>query len=380
MAATMVPETMGRQTGSPTSRTILRLLVFATAGATVVAGRHVQHDTWRRENSVSLQTSSKAPPSGARDLFQTSITQDELDYCLAHLEQVAIDSHVGEAEFLLFLENISAQPLEFDEFHELPLELVLVFYTAACTGGRNCSTEKARISLLGVGGGASKAFLRIFCASVKEVAVVQIVYEFQYQLMLDSFVIQKRSSSAKGLLDQDTLSRNLEKVTQLVLMDDLGCVDSNKKGPRSRRALRGQSLLGNRRKMNMKTGPATDSKEDCDLPPLEDQTVIGQGRKLDLLGNQNCGFSVQVRVDDSQQMQCLSTVQHSNLHQQDSIGPEQSDMCLLVFSQIKVTAVSLFQELSQPELRTLVATAMKEAILGDEFNKYLAEENLGGSR
>ena len=203
-------------------------------------------------------------------------------------------------------------------------------------------------------------------------AVVQTIFQFQYQIQFQGD--ENRSifvHDQNPLVDQDGLMRkSLEYASQMVLMDDLGCSDEEGQETFGRK-LRGvqsadEGVIQNRRKRS------ADRTEDS-LPQSAEPRQQFQRRNVDVLGNQRCGFTVKARIDRWHEMQCLSSV-----HAVEDNDPEEI-VCLLVFSEVKVTAVSLFQELSQEELRPLVASAMMEAMLGDEFKKFLASENLIGS-
>lgn len=137
-----------------------------------------------------------------------SVSEQELMHCYESLKLVANENEIGQNEFILFLEDISGRSLEFDGFYELPLSLVLIFYTAACYQGRDCSKGNPAISLDHVG--PSSPMLTVFCSSVKDVAVVQIDYSFQYK-------VQSEQTLSKEI------KTDLVQATQRVLLDHFGC-------------------------------------------------------------------------------------------------------------------------------------------------------------
>ncbi len=298
-----------------------------------------------------------------RALSKTLISKEELDHCIANLELVAIDGHIGDEEFLLFIENFSERPLYFTEFHELPIQLVLIFYTAACTGGRNCTTEKPRISLEGVG--ASKGLLHVFCASVKEVAVVQIIFNFQYQVR---FVVSENPSvSHNGQGIGAEMTRRLEQLTHLVLLNDLGCIQNENHEPS--RALREEATFPRDKptvydQMNILRQWLSGTKPD-------DTESMPEGYSSRRLSeNAECQYSVTALIHSSREMDCLPDLKFGTSEGER----KENTRCFLVFSEVRVTAASLFQELSSLELRSLVSSALQTAIFGQEFDQYLSAE------
>lgn len=149
----------------------------------------------------------------------SAITEQELDHCVASLEAVATNRLIGQEEFIIFLEDFSGRSLAFERFDDLPLSLVLIFYTAACSAGRDCDIDDPRVSLEHVG--VSQGLLNVFCTSVKDVAVVQIDYKFQY-----SMIRFEGGESTEQLIGEDDgiyTNEKLEAATQLVLLDHFGC-------------------------------------------------------------------------------------------------------------------------------------------------------------
>lgn len=204
--------------------------------------------------------------------------------------------------------------------------------------------------------------LKAFCASVKDTTVVQIIYKFQYLILLQAPNAGRGSTDSSGSSDVDELVRKLEHATQEVLMDDLGC-SGRKAFDSSARLLRSKTPDCKRKR----------SSTDKSAEASGSHRRWPYGRKLDMLGNRICGFSVQAGVDHWVGMQCLSGLV-TQLHEDDSMKNQTSKECLLVSSEVKVTATSLLENLNEEELHSIVATAIKEAMLGDEFNKYLAVE------
>jgi hypothetical protein len=149
----------------------------------------------------------------------SAITEQELDHCVASLEAVATNRLIGQEEFIIFLEDFSGRSLAFERFDDLPLSLVLIFYTAACSAGRDCDIDDPRVSLKHVG--ASQGLLVVFCTSVKDVAVVQIDYKFQYMIRFEGG--ESTEQLIEGEDDGIYTKKKLEVATQLVLLDNFGC-------------------------------------------------------------------------------------------------------------------------------------------------------------
>ena len=101
------------------------------------------------------------------------ISQEELQHCFRSLEEVADGGHVGRDAYLIFLEDISGRSLLVDEFDDLPISLIVIFYAAACSGSRGCQNDNPSISLEEVD--VSSGLLTVFCSSVKGTTLSVIV-------------------------------------------------------------------------------------------------------------------------------------------------------------------------------------------------------------
>eukprot|EP00429_Kryptoperidinium_foliaceum_P006656 CAMPEP_0176015422 /NCGR_PEP_ID=MMETSP0120_2-20121206/7331_1 /TAXON_ID=160619 /ORGANISM="Kryptoperidinium foliaceum, Strain CCMP 1326" /LENGTH=302 /DNA_ID=CAMNT_0017348395 /DNA_START=473 /DNA_END=1381 /DNA_ORIENTATION=+ len=249
----------------------------------------------------------------------TAITHAEYDYCIASLEDVAKDGNIGEAEFMLFLERYFDNPLHFDAFHEIPLQLVLVFYTAACTGGRNCHKEPPMISLDHLA--STEAFLRVFCNSVKNVTVSQLVFSFQYQVQPDQSDTIALSTHTWSSLE---LTSRLNFATRHIILDTLLCVEADRNS-------RGRVLRGT------------------------------ANRRLSWMDQPKCDYSVQIPATQMQGTKCLPSTRKVR-----EGGP-----CYLVTSTVKVTEAALSLEATNEELRAMLLEALKGAIYDGSFDQLL---------
>jgi hypothetical protein len=212
----------------------------------------------------------------------SSITQQELDHCYWSLEQVSKDGQVGREGFIIFIEDISGRSLLFEVFDDLPLSLVLIFYAAACFSGRECSSEEPSISLEHVE--PSDAMLAVFCTSVKDVAVLQIEYKFQYQVRYPGWL------STENLLPGGAKD-NLEEATQLVLLDHFGCESSQR---RVKEELISDVIkIDADRKVKWEQAHRSKRNRGLGRRTLEDSTRGMQG-----VGPSKCDFNVHARISD----------------------------------------------------------------------------------
>ena len=185
--------------------------------------------------SVTKDTPSSAIPQLSRLLAddRPSISQPELDKCVRTLKDVAVNNRVDRQSYVTFLEEYSGRSLIFSAFDDLPLSLVLIFYTAACSaggigsGGGRCGDidPKIRLNQLMPAGGAEPSsvnspLLIVFCTTIKDVAAIQIEFLFQYLIRYSN------GMSAQQVLvgsDGDTVKDDLERATELVLLDYFDC-------------------------------------------------------------------------------------------------------------------------------------------------------------
>lgn len=144
-----------------------------------------------------------------------TISDEDLDHCLEQMEEVSKNGQVGPVEYVTFLEDISGESLLFEEFDDLPLSLIMVFYTAACVPGRSCDSDEPGVALESEAN-PREGILSVFCAHVADVAVLQIQFKFQYQV----------SYPAEYTLEQalsDVELGKLEDATELALFEHFGC-------------------------------------------------------------------------------------------------------------------------------------------------------------
>lgn len=147
-----------------------------------------------------------------------AITRRDLSRCERQLDEVAINGQVGREQYIIFLEDFSGRALVFQEFDQLPLSLVSTFYTAACSGGRGCTGDNPTISLDRVG--ISQTLLTLFCSFIKGISAVQIVIRFQYLIRYDDNLSGEEIYQGVG---GNTIRSDLEKATQLALLDHFEC-------------------------------------------------------------------------------------------------------------------------------------------------------------
>jgi hypothetical protein len=238
-------------------------------------------DSQRDLSSRQLETESETR-------IVSTITQQELDRCTASLEEVAEDGAVGRDEFITFLEDFSGRSLVFQDFLELPLSLILIFYTAACSSGRDCVNQEPVVSVEHVG--VSQGLLAVFCTSVRDVVVVQINFRFQYQ-------IRYQNGTTLDQLLQGSLKEDVEQATELVLLNHFGC-DPNS----SQRRVREELVVAFRKADPDKEDPiakpqaASGNKTWEQSRQLRERRIELPWRELLLVALPQCNYRVQARV------------------------------------------------------------------------------------
>jgi hypothetical protein len=151
-------------------------------------------------------------------IFQRlTIPQEEFDRCVQLLEEASNEGLLSRQEYIIFLEDYSSRTLFFENFDDLPLPLVLLFYAAACSSGRDCVNVEPTISL--DNGGFSQAMLGVFCSSISDMHAVQVIFRFQYMLRYPNEL------SVEDILQggSNTIKQDLEEASELVLLDRFGC-------------------------------------------------------------------------------------------------------------------------------------------------------------
>lgn len=255
-----------------------------------------------------------------RGLTHSSISRDEQDYCELVLDDVAVNGYVGENEYLRFVERFDEKTLVFDRFDELPSELVLLFYTAACTGGRDCTTTKPQIYVSHVK--ASEAFLQVLCASVKRIVVEQVSLNLQYQVKVSG----QRNFPDNEIVEN--LSQTLEQAISRIVLQGLGCKFDVDQGPEVKTS------------SNAKSSNA-----------------------------QHCDYNVMVHVSGARQMPCLEMVDHSSSSMMDDLDA----ICLFLSSKIRITEAALILPLTPVELRRTILAILNGAIEARQFDNYLKQ-------
>ena len=193
------------------------------------------HEDWvaRSEVESSSFSSPQSSPRLLQDDYRSSISESELNKCVRSLQDVSVNNRVDRQNYVTFLEQYSGRSLVFSTFDDLPLSLVLIFYTAACSaggigsGGGRCGSidPKIKLNQLMPGGGANPTdgnspLLIVFCTTIKDVEAIQIEFLFQYLLRYENgMTTQQVLVGANG----DTVKDDLERATELVLLDSFGC-------------------------------------------------------------------------------------------------------------------------------------------------------------
>jgi len=204
--------------------------------------------------------------------------------CLANLNTVAQGSNeVTALEFLAFLSLQSGGLMEFTNFQDVPLDLRLLFYATACSGGRDCTKDAPKISLNGQG--MASTLLQIFCTQVDEIVQqppdslkVSFSYSLYYKNNLTTQEIMTR-------VDGNTIVPSLETATERVVSMALGCpVDSARLLEKSQHDILYVHPMYNDQSHHLVSLLTEKEQEYCSRQPE---------RQL-----QDCGYTVQATVDD----------------------------------------------------------------------------------
>jgi hypothetical protein len=153
---------------------------------------------------------------------------NDQEACLDTLRSVSDDGEVDAIQFLLFLDVLSGGNLTFDYFHEVPLNVRVVFYAAACSGGRDCTSGLAAISL--DPSEHSSIFLKAFCMQMAEIINEPDYLKFSFRYILH----YENSLTPEEILvgaDGNEIVSNLETATERVVRNALACPEAPKGTP-----------------------------------------------------------------------------------------------------------------------------------------------------
>jgi hypothetical protein len=144
--------------------------------------------------------------------------------CIENLQQASQEGStvVTSADFLTFLSLQSNGTFDFDDFSDIPLDLRLLFYATACSGGQDCTDGPPTINV-SASEGMAFTLLQIFCSRVEtflqttqELLQVSFQYNLYYQTNLSTEEILNRQRGS-------TIVDRLEVATKRVVMEALGC-------------------------------------------------------------------------------------------------------------------------------------------------------------
>ena len=155
---------------------------------------------------------------GGRDLR-------DIQTCVDNLNRVSENGEVTAQQFLDFLALQSGGLVAFSTFQDVPLDLRLLFYATACSGGQDCTKETPKISLSTEG--IASSLLQIFCTQVEKIVEQppdSLKVSFRYNLYYNNDLTPEDIlSRANG----NTIVSRLETATERVVSIALGCsVDS----------------------------------------------------------------------------------------------------------------------------------------------------------
>ena len=309
------------------------------------------------------------------------------DTCIENLENVSEEgsSQVTSAEFLTFLSLQSNGTFDFDDFSDVPLDLRLLFYSTACSGGQDCTNGPPTIDLA-ANGGMALTLLQIFCSRVETILQSptnqQLQVSFQYNLYYQADLSTEEILSRQN---GNTIVDRLEVATKRVVLEALGCgvEDSDKATTTTtttmvmKRVLHVQSP-GIHDYINVMT---TEEQEYCNRRNHDSSR---------LLQDADCAYTVTAVVDDltpygefdMQVRDILCTfieISNCSLHngflflECDPPPPSDDIQCAIVASSVSIVPVdsrSLTEE-DRALLRTVVVSAMLDSINNGSFKEHL---------
>lgn len=177
---------------------------------------------------ITQQIEATVTHNSLRNLHATHHHQQQQeryleDNCLDNLSSVAEEgsNEVTAQEFLAFLLLQSDGRDDYETFSDIPLDLRLLFYATACSGGQDCTTSSPTISLDREG--MASTLLQIFCAQVEKILeepVDSLKVSFRYNLYYKTdFTLQEIMARD----DDSTIVYRLETATERVVSSALGC-------------------------------------------------------------------------------------------------------------------------------------------------------------
>jgi hypothetical protein len=209
--------------------------------------------------------------------------------CLETLWSVSDDGEVDGIQFLLFLDVISGGNVKFDDFHQLPLDLRLVFYAAACSGGRECTSGLAAISL--DPSVHSSILLKAFCMQIAEILDEGDYLKISFRYILyheESLTPEEILAGADG----NEIVSILESATERVVRNALGCPEASKEttGFEKRSDLQIYPIHADGSRLLQRVHVAKTQKSSFLEPPIV--KVVGS-RQL-----QECDYAIEAKVNE----------------------------------------------------------------------------------
>ena len=288
------------------------------------------------------------------------ITPPELDRCQRELSEVAgPEGLVDKYEFITFLEDFSGRSLLFERFDQLPLSLVMIFFVAACTLGRDCRGENPTIDLDPQY--MTRALSIIFCTAIKDVAAVQTEFRIQYTIRYEEDLTAQEILRGVG---GSEIRTKLEQATEKVLLDDYGCDDWTQR--RAREFIVADHIMALFEDSTLSSDLSSvyydDSSSFSNQKDQSQEHEQAMERVLQTVGFPQCDFRVQARIIDMLDLDCEPP-------------PETpATKCALVVSEVFVTAASLDQDIERSELRSSTSETLKYFFTDNRLAPYVDVE------
>lgn len=242
------------------------------------------------------------------------------------------DNRLNRGEYVSFLQDISNQSLEVDDFTDLPLFLAMIFFSASCSNGEDCVSKEAAMSVTPVGTRQSQ-MNQVLCRQLMRFPFMEVLLPFQFLIRVNTglsaaelMLLGSEEGDEEEDQNEDVAAKRivpkLEGALDQVLLQGFNCS-----------YVPGEPIRNRRREAS----PRQRSK----LRQPQPQT--------------DCDYVVKVTVEDAADYPC---------------GFRSS--CILIFSDVTVYAV-LKDDVDEPTLRKMTSDVLREAINGNALNEFFGQ-------
>lgn len=263
-------------------------------------------------------------------MTQNLFVQQCMELLESHADQ---DKQLNRAQYVSFLQDISNDSLEVDDFTDLPLFLAMIFFSASCSNGEDCVSNEAAMSITPVGTRENQ-MNQVLCRQLMRFPFMEILLPFQFLIRVNSGLSaaelmllgseegDDREADQEEDLAATRIVPNLEGALDQVLLQGFNCS-----------YVPGEPIANRRREM----------------PPRQRSQLRQPQPQTD------CDYVVQVTVEDAADYPC---------------GFRSS--CILIFSDVTVYAV-LKDDVDEPALRKMTSDVLRDAINGNALNEFFGQ-------